>query len=64
MIKVTADIFSGRPNPEWVIAGKERHGGSQSRHAGHIVTDPQTANRGPYTIFCRFMFAQKKMVVK
>ena len=22
MIKVTADIFSGRPNPEWVSAGK------------------------------------------
>lgn len=33
-------------------------------NAGHIVTDPRTANRGPYTIFCRFMFAQKKMVVK
>jgi len=31
---------------------------------GHIVWDPRTANRGPYTIFCRFMFAQKKMVVK
>jgi hypothetical protein len=30
---------------------------------GHIVNDPRTANRGPYTIFCRFMFAQKKMVV-
>jgi hypothetical protein len=33
-------------------------------NAGHIVTDPRTANRGPYTIFCRFMFAQNKMVVK
>ena len=31
---------------------------------GHIVNDPRTANRGPYTIFCRFMFAQKSMVVK
>lgn len=42
-------------------------GGTAARNvdnAGHIVTDPRTANRGPYTIFCRFMFAQKKMVVK
>jgi hypothetical protein len=31
---------------------------------GHIVNDPRTANRGPYTMFCRFMFAQNKMVVK
>ena len=23
MIKVTADIFSGRPNPEWVVSGAE-----------------------------------------
>ena len=41
-------------------------GGTAARNvdnAGHIVTDPRTANRGPYTIFCRFMFAQKKMVV-
>lgn len=42
-------------------------GGTAARNvdnAGHVVTDPRTANRGPYTIFCRFMFAQKKMVVK
>lgn len=42
-------------------------GGTAARNvdnAGHIVTDPRTANRGPYTIFCRFMFAQNKMVVK
>lgn len=42
-------------------------GGTAARNvdnAGHIVTDPRTANRGPYTIFCRFMFAQKKMVVR
>jgi hypothetical protein len=42
-------------------------GGTAARNvdnAGHTVTDPRTANRGPYTIFCRFMFAQNKMVVK
>jgi len=42
-------------------------GGTAARNvdnAGHIVADPRTANRGPYTIFCRFMFAQKKMVVR
>lgn len=42
-------------------------GGTAARNvdnAGHVVTDPRTANRGPYTIFCRFMFAQKKMVVR
>ena len=42
-------------------------GGTAARNvdnAGRIVTDPRTANRGPYTIFCRFMFAQKKMVVR
>lgn len=42
-------------------------GGTAARNvdnAGRIVADPRTANRGPYTIFCRFMFAQKKMVVR
>jgi hypothetical protein len=42
-------------------------GGTAARNTdnvGHIVVDPRTANRGPYTIFCRFMFAQKKMVVR
>ena len=42
-------------------------GGTAARNvdnAGRIITDPRTANRGPYTVFCRFMFAQKKMVVR
>ncbi|MBI1841196.1 MAG: hypothetical protein HYR88_10130 [Verrucomicrobia bacterium] len=42
-------------------------GGTAARNvdnAGRVVVDPRTANRGPYTIFCRFMFAQKKMVVR
>lgn len=42
-------------------------GGTAARNvdnSGHIVNDPRTANRGPYTIFCRFMFAQKRMVVR
>jgi hypothetical protein len=24
-------------------------------NSGHIITDPRTANRGPYTVFCTFM---------
>jgi len=42
-------------------------GGTAARNidnSGHIITDPRTANRGPYTIFCRFMYAQRKMVVR
>jgi hypothetical protein len=42
-------------------------GGTAARNydnSGHLVTDPRTANRGPYTIFCNFLFAQLKMVVK
>lgn len=42
-------------------------GGTAARNvdnANHVVWDPRTANRGPYTIFCRFMFAQNKMVVR
>jgi hypothetical protein len=27
-------------------------------NSGHIITDPRTANRGPYTDFCRFMVVQ------
>jgi len=32
-------------------------------NSGHTIFDPRTANRGPYTIFCRFMYAQRKMIV-
>jgi hypothetical protein len=42
-------------------------GGTAARNvdnSGRVITDPRTANRGPYTIFCRFMFAQKRMVVR
>ncbi|HEY5707549.1 MAG TPA: hypothetical protein VIS96_18470 [Terrimicrobiaceae bacterium] len=42
-------------------------GGTAARNtdnSGRVITNPQTANRGPYTIFCRYMFAQKRMVVR
>jgi len=42
-------------------------GGTAARNtdnSGVIIHDPRFANRGPYTIFCRFMFAQRKMVVR
>lgn len=71
MLKVTADIFSGRENPQWIVEGKEAQAVlkdlSQARNtdqSGHIITDPRTANRGPHTIFCGFYYAQKKMVIK
>lgn len=56
----------------WYRKSKEgfwghKPGGTAARNvdnSGHVITDPRTANRGPYTIFCGFMYAQKKMVVK
>jgi hypothetical protein len=42
-------------------------GGTAARNtdnSGHIITDPRTANRGPYTIFCGFYYAQRRMVVR
>lgn len=56
----------------WYRKAKEgfwghKPGGTAARNtdnSGHIVNDPRTADRGPYTIFCRFMYAQNKMVVK
>jgi hypothetical protein len=42
-------------------------GGTAARitdNSGHIIYNPQTANRGPYTIFCRYMYAQKRIVVR
>jgi hypothetical protein len=42
-------------------------GGTAARNydnSGRIIYDPRTANRGPYTIFCGFMYAQRRMVVK
>jgi len=56
----------------WYRKSKEgfwghKPGGTAARNtdnSGAIIFDPRTANRGPYTIFCRFMFAQKKMIVK
>ena len=42
-------------------------GGTAARNvdnSGHLVVDPRTANRGPYTIFCGFFYAQRHMVVR
>lgn len=42
-------------------------GGTAARNtdnSGKIITDPRTANRGPYTIFCGFYYAQRRMVVR
>lgn len=33
-------------------------------NSGRVILDPRTANRGPYTIFCGFFYAQKRMVVR
>jgi hypothetical protein len=27
-------------------------------NAGHAITDPKTANRGPYTVFCTYMITK------
>jgi hypothetical protein len=56
----------------WYRKSKEgfwghKPGGTPARNtdnSGKIITDPRTADRGPYTIFCGFYYAQKKMVVK
>jgi hypothetical protein len=56
----------------WYRLSKEgfwghKPGGTAARNtdnSGHIVNNPQTANRGPYTIFCRYIYAQKRMVVR
>jgi hypothetical protein len=42
-------------------------GGTAARNvdnAGGVIVDPRTANRGPYTIFCGFYYAQRRMVVR
>lgn len=42
-------------------------GGTAARNvdnSGHVVLDPRTADRGPYTIFCGFFYAQRRMVVR
>jgi len=33
-------------------------------NSGRVITDPRTANRGPYTIFCGFYYAQNRMRVR
>jgi hypothetical protein len=33
-------------------------------NSGHRITDPQTANRGPYTQFCTYMVSNKSVVIK
>lgn len=56
----------------WYRKSKEgfwghKPGGTPARNtdqSNHIITDPRTANRGPYTIFCGFYYAQRKMVVR
>lgn len=42
-------------------------GGTAARNTdnnGRLITNPQTCARGPYTIFCGYMYAQKKMVIR
>jgi hypothetical protein len=56
----------------WYRKSKEgfwghKPGGTPAKNtdnSGRIITDPRTANRGPYTIFCGFYYAQKRMVVR
>jgi hypothetical protein len=37
MLKVTADIFSGRPNPQWVVSGENEAVVLQNLSASHAV---------------------------
>jgi len=42
-------------------------GGTPARNidnSGRVISDPRTANRGPYRIFCGFFYAQKRMRVR
>lgn len=42
-------------------------GGTAARNvdnAGHAITDPKTANRGPYTIFCTYMITKKTVHIR
>lgn len=56
----------------WYRLSKEgfwghKPGGTAARNtdnSGHIIHNPQTANRGPYTLFCRYIYTQKRMVVR
>ncbi len=33
-------------------------------NAGHTITDPKTANRGPYTVFCTYMVTNRHVVIR
>lgn len=33
-------------------------------NAGHAITDPRTANRGPYTAFCSFMITKRTVRIR
>lgn len=33
-------------------------------NAGHTITDPKTANRGPYTVFCTYMITKASVHIK
>jgi len=42
-------------------------GGTAARNVdngGHTITDPKTANRGPYTTFCSYMITNRHVVIK
>lgn len=42
-------------------------GGTPARNtdnSGRVIADPRTCNRGPYSIFCGFYYAQKRMRVR
>lgn len=56
----------------WYRKSKEgfwghKPGGTPARNldnSGHLITNPQTCDRGPYKLFCGYFFAQKRMVVR
>src|SRR4029077_15181526 len=33
-------------------------------NAGHAITDPKTANRGPYTVFCTYMITKTSVHIR
>lgn len=71
---VIAPVFSPQwpyPDYHWYrrcSGGYWAHkpGGTPARNydnAGNVIFNPETCNRGPYTVFCGYLYTQKKMVV-
>jgi hypothetical protein len=102
---ITLDVFSGRPNPHWLLRDEEERafrsmieaggdptplrpsgsfdfhwyrqdevgcwshkpGGTlvrDSDNGGNRITDPQLADRGPYTDFCTNMVTRRQVQIR